>query len=704
MKKLFLVIIPVSFFISYSYAQNDVMFMEDFNDNNHSWWIGSWANPSDATDFIKAKVSGGRYIIESGKDGRLLYEPVPIDHDKDYRVETDIQLTQGSDNIYCGLFVGTPDYTDYLCFLISPVSQKFKVYGSVANKFFNYKDVTAATMNGKGSLNTLSIEKKNTTTLFYINGAVVYTQENLNMIGNKVGVQVDNNSIVEVDQFIIKQKQDPINLLEGQSSNFNKENLGGNINSEFADIEPVISPDGKLLFFARRDNPKLPEDGKYGCDDIWFSELQSDGTWSLAKKMPAPITDDHNNDLITISPDNNTLFLADTNCSPAKEISFWTSYRTGSGWSKPVRSKIKNSYNNSVYSEACFSTDGKTALLSLHRNDSKGEADIYVIQIGNNGVWSEPKNIGSAINSTGDEISPFIASDNVTMYFSTNGIRGYGENDIFVTKRLDDSWTNWSEPKNLGPTINTSGWEAYYCVQASGEYAYFNSTDETIGNLDIFRIKLQQNAKPNPVVLIKGKVLNSKTNKPVEASISYETLPSGKEIGTARSNPSTGEYKIILPYGESYGYHAKADGYIAVNENMELQDQKDYIEITKDLYLVPIEVGATIQLNNVFFVQSKADLLESSYPELDRLAKIMQDNPGMEIQIQGHTDNVGDADKNIKLSEDRVIVVKNYLISRGVEAKRITGKGFGGTKPIAKDNSSEEHMKNRRVEFVITKK
>jgi hypothetical protein len=136
------------------------------------------------------------------------------------------------------------------------------------------------------------------------------------------------------------------------------------------------------------------------------------------------------------------------------------------------------------------------------------------------------------------------------MYFSTNGKRGYGENDIFVTKRLDDSWLNWSEPKNLGPSVNTEAWEAYYSVQASGEYAYFNSTDHSIGNLDIFRIKLQKEAKPNPVVMLKGKVLNSKTQKPVEASISYETLPSGKEIGTARSNPATGEYKIICRMGK----------------------------------------------------------------------------------------------------------------------------------------------------------
>jgi outer membrane protein OmpA-like peptidoglycan-associated protein len=704
MKNIILILASILFFISPSNAQDDIMFMEDFNDNKHSWWIGSWTNPSDATDFIKARVDGGRYILESGTGGRLLYEPVPIDHDKDYRIETDIQFTQGSDEAYCGLFVGTPDYSDYFCFLISPGSKKFKVYGSVASKFFNYKDATPAEMSSRGSLNKLSIEKKNTTTFFYINGALVYTQENLNMIGNKVGIQVDNNSTVEVDQFIIKQKQDPINLLEGQTNTFQKENLGSEINSDVSDIEPIISPDGKLLFFARRDNPNLPEDGKYGCDDTWFSELQSDGSWSRARKMPAPISDEHNNDLITISPDNNTLFLADTNCYPPKEMFFWTSYRTASGWSNPVRSKMKNSYNNSMYSEACFSTDGKTALLSLHRNDSKGEADIYVSKIGNDGVWSEPKNIGNIINSTGDEISPFIASDNVTLYFSTNGKRGYGENDIFVSKRLDESWTNWSEPKNLGPSVNTDGWEAYYCVQASGEYAYFNSTENTNGHLDIFRIKLHDDAKPDPVVMIKGKVLNSKTSNPVEASISYETLPSGTEVGTARSNPSTGEYKIILPYGKIYGYHAKADGYIAVNENMELEEQKDYIEITKDLYLVPIEVGATIQLNNVFFVQSKADLLESSYPELDRLVKIMQDNSGIEIQLRGHTDNVGDAAKNMKLSEDRVTVVKNYLISKGIAAKRITGKGFGGTQPIAKDNTPEAHKLNRRVEFVITKK
>jgi outer membrane protein OmpA-like peptidoglycan-associated protein len=205
-------------------------------------------------------------------------------------------------------------------------------------------------------------------------------------------------------------------------------------------------------------------------------------------------------------------------------------------------------------------------------------------------------------------------------------------------------------------------------------------------------------------VVVEGKVLNSKTNLPVEAMISYEILPDGKDAGLARSNPSTGEYKIILPYGKTYGYRAEAKGYISVNEHFDLTDPKQYQEITNDLLLIPIEAGQTIKLNNVFFVQSKAEMFPSSYLELDRLIKIMKDNPTMEIQLQGYTDNQGDPKKNIDLSQQRVDAVKNYMISRGISVKRIQGKGFGGANPIA-DNSKEETRKlNRRVEFVIVKK
>jgi outer membrane protein OmpA-like peptidoglycan-associated protein len=274
---------------------------------------------------------------------------------------------------------------------------------------------------------------------------------------------------------------------------------------------------------------------------------------------------------------------------------------------------------------------------------------------------------------------------------------------MYVCRRLDDSWTHWSEPQNLGPDINTPDWDAYYTVPASGDYGYFVSGKGSYGGEDIFRVKLPDALKPSPVVLVSGKVLDKKTGKPLAAQIRYELLPGGKEVGVARSNPITGEYKITLPAGSNYGFRADAKGYIAVSENLDLTKQKKYIEIHKDLELAPIEAGQTIRLNNIFFEFSKSDLKSESFAELDRLVSMMQTSSAMEVQVSGHTDNVGSDAQNKLLSEARARAVKEYFVKKGIETKRLKTIGYGRTKPVATNDTEEGRQQNRRVEFTIEK-
>jgi outer membrane protein OmpA-like peptidoglycan-associated protein len=203
---------------------------------------------------------------------------------------------------------------------------------------------------------------------------------------------------------------------------------------------------------------------------------------------------------------------------------------------------------------------------------------------------------------------------------------------------------------------------------------------------------------------VKGRVLDAKTKLPVAASIRYEDLDNRTVIGDCRSTPADGHYSMILPYGKNYGFYAQASGYIAVNENVNLKEGNTYNEIEQDIYLVPIELGQSISLNNVFFVRSKAELLPMSYPELDRLATLLKENPTIEIEIRGHTDNQGDPRLNVLLSEDRVKTVTEFLVKAGVDKSRIKGKGFGGAQPISPNNTEKNREKNRRVEFVIVKK
>lgn len=273
-----------------------------------------------------------------------------------------------------------------------------------------------------------------------------------------------------------------------------------------------------------------------------------------------------------------------------------------------------------------------------------------------------------------------------------------------MTKRLDDTWTNWSEPKNLGPQLNTANWDAYYTITASGDYAYFVSSANSNGGTDIFRVALPQEVKPDPVVLVSGKVLNAKTQEPISANITYQFLPDGKEAGLASSNPGDGNYKIVLPSGKKYAFSASAPGFIAVNQNLDLSDLKEYKEMTQDLYLVPIEVGQTVRLNNIFFETGKAELLAESYFELDKLVKVMTDNATMEIEIEGHTDNVGSDAANMTLSKNRAKAVYDYLISKGIAATRIKSNGYGETKPLGSNDTDEGKAQNRRVQFTILKK
>ncbi|RZK34581.1 MAG: OmpA family protein, partial [Hymenobacter sp.] len=303
------------------------------------------------------------------------------------------------------------------------------------------------------------------------------------------------------------------------------------------------------------------------------------------------------------------------------------------------------------------------------------------------------------------DFAPFLAADDKTLYFASDGHGGYGKSDIFYSKRLDSTWTKWSTPRNLGPVVNSPDFDAYYTLSAAGEDAYLVSSRNGIdGSKDIFRISLSPAFKPDVVTLVQGKVLDANTKKPIRAIIHYENLITGEEIGVAESSPIDGSYTIVLPAGVQYGMRAEAPEYLAENANLDVAAADKYSEKQQDLYLVPFKVGQKVKLNNIFFPQSKFYLQPSSFPELLRLVKTMKQYPTLEILIGGHTDNQGDPALNVKLSEDRVNEVKKYLVSKGIPANRLQTQGFGGAQPIASNEQEETRRFNRRVEFTITKK
>jgi OOP family OmpA-OmpF porin len=327
-------------------------------------------------------------------------------------------------------------------------------------------------------------------------------------------------------------------------------------------------------------------------------------------------------------------------------------------------------------------------------------------------TWSEPKSLGKKINLPQyNEMTPYLAADGVTLYFSSDRPGGLGDNDIWITKRLDSTWQKWSEPVNLGSPINTPDWDAFFTLDAGGEYAYLTNSDNGYGESDIVRVKLLEREKPDPVVLVDGNVYNKKTNEPLSASLIYETLPDGVEAGNGISNPSDGSFKIVLPYDKNYLIRASADKFFAVSENLDLDSlvKAGYKEIHKDLYLVPIEIGQIVRLNNVFFDFDKWDLRSESFIELDRVVKLLKENPAIEIEMSAHTDSKGADEYNMTLSDNRARSCMEYILSKGIATNRITSHGYGETIPMASNtnpdgsDNPEGRQLNRRVEFKILK-
>lgn len=530
---------------------------------------------------------------------------------------------------------------------------------------------------------------------------------------NAVKVELDCRAVpgyVSIDAIGISDSNIPIvvevNVADIVDTEVKPERLSEKINSEFSELRPLISPDGKTMYFSRRNHP-----GNIGgvkdYEDIWFSEMDTvSGEWMEAQNIGTSLNNDGPNFISSITPDGNTLVLLlgneyKANGKMAAGVSI--SRKTADGWSKPQVLEIPNNYNLSEKANFYMANNRKAIVMAVERDDSYGDRDLYVSFLEEGDKWTEPKNLGSTVNTASEESAPFLAADDETLYFSSRGFSGYGGSDIYVTRRLDDTWQNWTEPENLGPNINSENDDEFFNIPASGQYAYY-SRAITEENMDIFRIELPVFYRPAPVVTVKGKVYNSKTNEPIEAKIFYERLPDGEEIGIARSQEGTGDYEIVLPSGEKYGYLAEAEGFLSIGANIDLTDLTEYKEVKQDLYLVPVEKEQTIVMNNVFFDFDKSVLRSESFPELKRITDFLNKNPNIQIEISGHTDSFGNDAYNQKLSERRARAVYNYFVENGVAKDRMTAIGYGETKPLVSTSLNVAgQQENRRVEFKIIK-
>ncbi|HKP31673.1 MAG TPA: OmpA family protein, partial [Chitinophagaceae bacterium] len=468
---------------------------------------------------------------------------------------------------------------------------------------------------------------------------------------------------------------------------FEPKNLGDSVNSEVSEYYPTITIDGHTLVFTRRVRNN---------NEDFFEATNDKEKWSKALALTGSINTNMNEGAQNISQDGQWLVFTGCNFPDgAGSCDLYISYLTADGWSAPEN--LGNRINTEFWESApSLSPDKQDLYFASGRPDGFGGTDIYVSHRLPNGRWSQPENLGPTINTAGDETTPFIHADNQTLYFTSNGHPGYGDNDLFLAKKGPKG--TWSSVVNLGYPINTIENEGTLFIEANGITAYYSSDrSDSRGGLDIYSFDLRKDIRPLKTLWVKGKVFDAKSKKGLPSAVELINLETKETISKLQTD-ETGNYLVTLPIGRDYAFNVNRRGYLFYSDNFSLKENSGDSTFNIDIPLQPIEPNATIVLKNIFFDLGKFDLKPESQVELDKVVQLMKDNPTIKIQINGHTDNIGKAVDNLKLSENRASSVVTYLTEKGIQSDRLSFKGFGATQPIDDNTTEEGRAKNRRTE------
>lgn len=479
--------------------------------------------------------------------------------------------------------------------------------------------------------------------------------------------------------------------------------LSLNVNTtDMPELNPQITGDGQALFFTR----KYPYSGEATRDKAMVALKGKDGKWEKGVVLPSPVNKKgvHTS---TVSPgiDGSRIYINGMRGAQSDKYGISLSTIENGKFTYPEPFEIKKWTNKSSSRTRKLSNDEQILICAFNDGESNGQLDLYVSFREKKllrTIFTQPVNLGPIINTGADENFGFLAADNKTLYFSSAGHHGYGSNDIFMTKRLDDTWTNWSEPVNMGAVINSVDWDGYFSTDAEGKIGFIAGTRDGQEKADLYQVPLFEETQPDPVIIVKGKVLDQKSNEPIDAEIFFRPINIKEgEAKTIRSDKKTGAFTAIFQKGYNYEIVSEKKGYFPISEYLKLDSLEDFASVEKNLFMKKIEKGEVIRLNNIFFDFGKATLKEESFYELERLYNLMSKNSEMQIEIGGHTDNVGSADYNKKLSNERAEAVVNYLIKKGIEKSRLTFNGYGPDQPVATNETEEGRALNRRVEFKI---
>jgi outer membrane protein OmpA-like peptidoglycan-associated protein len=512
------------------------------------------------------------------------------------------------------------------------------------------------------------------------------------------------------------------------------ENLGNAVNTPYNDYSPIISADGNTLIFTsnRTDDPARAK-ANANYEDIYVSNKNASG-WTAPKLISANVNIKYNDAAASLSPDGKTLFLY----YEEGEGDIYISTLNGDQWSKPE--PLNKNINTAMFWETCasVSADGKKLYFASNRPGGIGELDLYVSQLDGKGQWGKAVNLGAVVNTPENEDSPFIHHDGVTLYFSSDGHPSLGNSDIFISEFKNNKW---SKPENMGWPLNSWEFDGFFTLSPDKKKGYFSTVKEGgLGDADIYSIAFLEpkyKPKPKPVVakaaeekvkpelpkheefvdpmiqvhkdmkvvtLLRGKVIDESSAAPLGAVISLVNNETNQVITKINANPVTGEFEIVIPHGGNYGVATERAGYLFNSINFNLPQFAEYQEIDTHIIMVKAEIGSKVVLKNIFFDVGKADLKPESIAEVENIRELLIANTALKVQINGHTDNSGNAASNKALSLKRASAVVNYLSQKGIATSRLSAKGYGSERPIVSNDDEEGGRAiNRRTEIEIIK-
>lgn len=536
----------------------------------------------------------------------------------------------------------------------------------------------------------MAVERRGRKLYFFVDEKEIADIAAPRLQGKYQGLMLEGAGTIEVSHFSGFREDHQIIHATGRFYNATRRPLDSTINTlDQHETAPILGPDRHSLYFSRG------EDSTLESAQLMQSRVQGDSMWGepqpvFQQEIPGRV------EAFKIDETNLELILMPGTASSGLA----TSSIVDSVWQMPTREFIPAIGEQPGLMTSFISKEEDILLVSAERSDGYGGQDLYVLFKKNDGSWSRPKNLGPDINTFEEEFAPWLSKDGKFLIFTSGGHPGYGGWDLYRSERLTQTWTRWSTPENLGPRINTHMDEGWYHPWKD-DRAYIAVQDSTRGDFDLYGLRLPVDPASQPVVRLRGRIINQKTGEPLPGNIILreiqgEDLPSTIDASTAQTG-----YNGYVPYQRAYQMIGMADGYFPLTDTLDLRAIDKYREVEQDIYVAPVEVGDVIRLDKVYFQRAEAILLGQSFDELDRLVALMLAIPSLQIEIHGHTDDIGDPGELFILSESRAERVLWYLTEQGIDASRMLAKGFGASLPVADNRNPETRPLNRRVEFVI---